>query len=167
MIRVLEAEGLAPGELVCGGSPTFPLHAQHPERTLSPGTTLLWDAGYSTKFLDMDFLHAAVAFTRIVSKPGKNKLCLDLGHKAVASEMPPPRAAFFGIPEYELAVHSEEHKVIAFEGAEGYEVGDCLYAIPRHICPTMALHGQVWAVEGNRAAEQWPVVARERAVSLD
>ena len=164
MIDILEAEGLAPGEVICGGSPTFPIHAQHPERTLSPGTTLLWDAGYSTRFRDMDFLHAAVAFTRVASKPGTNKLCLDLGHKAIASEMQPPRAAIFGIPEYELAVHSEEHMVIAFPEADNYEVGDCLYAIPRHICPTMALHGQVWAVEGNRALERWPVVARERAV---
>lgn len=167
MIRALEADGLAPEEVVCGGSPTFPIHARHPERALSPGTILLWDAGYSTKFQDMDFLHAAVAFTRIVSKPGKDKLCLDLGHKAIASEMQPPRAALFGIPEYELAVHSEEHMVVTFEGADSYRLGDCLYAVPRHICPTMALHGQVWAVEGNRAVEQWPVVARERTVEIN
>ena len=166
MIRELQSSGLRMEELICGGSPTFPIHAQHPERTLSPGTTLLWDVGYSDKFQDMDFLHAAVAFTRVVSKPGKNKLCLDLGHKAIASEMQPPRAAIFGIPEYELAVHSEEHMVIAFDGADNYSVGDCLYAIPRHICPTMALHSHVWAVERNRAVEPWPVVARERAVSL-
>lgn len=165
MIRALKAEGLAPEALICGGSPTFPIHAQHPERILSPGTTLLWDSGYSTRFSDMSFLHAAVAFTRVVSKPGKNKLCLDLGHKAIASEMQPPRAAFFGIPDYELAVHSEEHMVIAFAEAEKYSVGDCLYAIPRHICPTMALHSHVWAVEGGRAVEAWPVVARERAVA--
>jgi D-serine deaminase-like pyridoxal phosphate-dependent protein len=28
-------------ELVVGGSPTFPIHAKHPELTLSPGTTVL------------------------------------------------------------------------------------------------------------------------------
>lgn len=166
MIQALKADGLPPEELVCGGSPTFPLHARYPERTLSPGTTLLWDARYASQFRDMDFLHAAVAFTRAVSKPGKGKLCLDLGHKAIGSEMQSPRAAFFGIPKYELAVHSEEHMVLAFAGVENYEVGDCLYAIPTHICPTMALHGQVWVVEGNRAIEQWPVVARERAVEI-
>ncbi len=166
LIQALEADGLKPEELICGGSPSFPIHAQHPERILSPGTTLLWDVGYSSKFRDMDFLHAALAFTRVVSKPGKGKLCLDLGHKAIASEMQPPRAAIFGIPDYELAVHSEEHMVIAFGEAEKYSVGDCLYAIPRHICPTMALHSHVWAVEGGRAVEAWPVVAREREVGL-
>ena len=164
MIQILETEGLAPEEVICGGSPTFPIHAQHPERMLSPGTTLLWDARYASQFKDMDFLHAAVAFTRVVSKPGKDKLCLDLGHKAIASEMQPPRAAFFGVPEYQLAVHSEEHMVITFVRADDFATGDCLYAIPSHICPTMALHGRVWAVEGNQAVEQWPVVARERAV---
>ncbi|MCB9276235.1 MAG: D-TA family PLP-dependent enzyme [Lewinellaceae bacterium] len=166
LAEAIRSEGLPVAELACGGSPTFPIHARHPERVLSPGTTLLWDAGYSGKFPDIDFLHAAVAFTRVVSKPGNGKLCLDLGHKAIASEMQPPRADFFGIAEYELAVHSEEHLVIAFPGADNYEPGDCLYAIPRHICPTMALHGQVWAVKDGLASELWPVVARERAVGL-
>ena len=48
----------------------------------------------------MEFLHAAVLLTRIVSKPGIDLLCLDLGHKAVASEMPQPRIKFFGLENY-------------------------------------------------------------------
>jgi D-serine deaminase-like pyridoxal phosphate-dependent protein len=160
----LGGAGILVDELVCGGSPTFPLHAQYPERTLSPGTTLLWDDTYSQGLPDMDFLHAAVAFTRVVSKPGQGKICLDLGHKAIAAEMPHPRAAIFGIPVYEATVHSEEHLVLATPAAEAFSPGDCLYAIPRHICPTMALHDGVWVVEGHRAVARWPVVARGREV---
>jgi D-serine deaminase-like pyridoxal phosphate-dependent protein len=156
--------GIPIEELICGGSPTFPLHAQHADRTLSPGTTLLWDDTYSRGLPDMDFLHAAVAFTRVVSKPGQGKICLDLGHKAIAAEMPHPRAAIFGIPDYEATVHSEEHLVLQTPAAESFAPGDCLYAIPRHICPTMALHDGVWAVEGHRAVARWPVVARGREV---
>ena len=44
----------------------------------------------------MDFLHAAVLLMRIVSKPAKDLLCLDLGHKAVASEMAHPRVKILG-----------------------------------------------------------------------
>ena len=162
MIAALGKEGLRPQELVCGGTPTFPIHAGHPERTLSPGTVLLWDWGYSTKFQDLDFQHATVLLTRVISKPGKNKLCLDLGHKAVASEMTPPRVHFMGISDYEHLGHSEEHLVIAFEGAERFSAGDCLYGIPMHICPTVALHDAVWAVSGHRAVEKWRVTARTR-----
>jgi D-serine deaminase-like pyridoxal phosphate-dependent protein len=167
LIETLQSRGIQTGELICGGTPTFPVHAQgHPERTLSPGTVLLWDWGYSGKFQDLDFLHAAVVMTRIVSKPGRNKLCLDLGHKAIGSEMPAPRLHLFGIPAYDMVGHSEEHLVITFEGANRFETGDCLYGIPMHICPTMALHDRVWAVSNGAAQEQWRVVARTREIDI-
>jgi D-serine deaminase-like pyridoxal phosphate-dependent protein len=167
LMEALESAGIRVGELICGGTPTFPVHAQgHPERTLSPGTVLLWDWGYSGKFQDLDFQHAAVLLTRVVSKPGRNKLCLDLGHKAVGSEMPAPRVHLFGIPSYEMVGHSEEHLVIAFEGADRFSTGDCLYGIPMHICPTMALHDRVWAVSSGVAQGQWQVTARTREVNI-
>lgn len=166
MLAVLEKEGLRPEELVCGGTPTFPIHAQHPERTLSPGTILLWDWGYSSKFQDLDFQHAAVLLCRVVSKPDPDTLCLDLGHKAVASEMAPPRVHFMDVPDYKHLGHSEEHLVITFDGADRFNTGDCLYGIPTHICPTMALHEAVWAVSGHRAVEKWSVTARTREVIL-
>ena len=161
---MLELAGTTPGELVCGGTPTFPIHAGYPERTLSPGTVLLWDWGYSTKFADLPFQHAAVLFTRVVSKPGKNKLCLDLGHKAVGSEMPPPRVHLLDIPAYEHIAHSEEHLVIAFDGADRFAAGDTIYGIPMHICPTMALHDFVWAVSEQVATEKWYLTARTREI---
>ncbi len=153
LIEALENEGIQPEEVICGGTPTLPIHAAYPERTLSPGTVLLWDWGYSSKFHDLDFQHAAVILTRIVSKPAANKLCLDLGHKALASEMAPPRVHFFGLPPYELVGHSEEHLVISLADADQFSVGDVLYGIPIHICPTMALHDWVWAVEDGEAKE--------------
>lgn len=162
LIRHLDASGLHPEELVCGGAPTFPIHAKHPERALSPGTVLLWDRGYSARFPDLPFQHAAALFARVVSKPAENKLCLDLGHKAVASEMPPPRVHLFDIPAYEHLGHSEEHLVITFNGAERFEPGDCLYGIPTHICPTMALHDFAWAVYTQEAAQKWYMTARTR-----
>ena len=40
----------------------------------------------STILPDLDFAPAVVVLTRVVSRPAQNRLCLDLGHKAVASE---------------------------------------------------------------------------------
>jgi D-serine deaminase-like pyridoxal phosphate-dependent protein len=50
--------------------------------------------------------------------------------------------------------------------ADDYQVGDVVYGIPRHICPTMALHSDVWAVRDGAAAESWPVVARARRITV-
>jgi len=76
---------------VIGGSPSFKIHAQHGGVELGPGTTVLWDHGYGTNFPDLEFLPAALVLTRVVSKPTDNRLCLDLGYKAIGSEGPPPR----------------------------------------------------------------------------
>lgn len=165
-ILELHAAGFQTPELICGGTPTFPIHARYPDRTLSPGTTLLWDWGYATKFKDLPFLNATVLLTRVVSKPGRDKLCLDLGHKALASEMPPPRIWFFDLPDWEPVGHSEEHLVISTPDAGRFAEGDCLYGIPIHICPTMALHDTVWAVTNRHAEEKWRVAARTRELSV-
>src|SRR6185436_281284 len=70
--------GLPVPRIVAGGTPTFPIHAQRKDVECSPGTCVLWDAGYASKLPDMDFLPAALLLTRVVSRPGANQLCLDL-----------------------------------------------------------------------------------------
>src|SRR5699024_1051360 len=76
-----------PQTFIAGGSITFPVHATYPSRVLSPGTPLLWDRGYGESFPDLQFDIAVTLLARIISKPGPNLLCLDLGYKAIASEM--------------------------------------------------------------------------------
>ncbi len=148
--------------LVVGGSPTYPFHARREGVELSPGTTVLWDAGYLQKFPDLPFLPAAVLLTRVVSKPSPDRLCLDLGHKAVASEMPHPRVEFLNLPGANPIMHSEEHLVVECPDAHRWKVGDVVYAVPRHVCPTVALHEQVNVVEAGEVKERWTVTARSR-----
>jgi len=162
----LESNNSVINEMICGGTPTFPLHAKFPDRILSPGTYTLWDYGYSESFADLEFSHAAWLLTRVVSKPGKNKLCLDLGHKAVASEMNQPRVRFVEIEGYAVSCHSEEHLVIVTELADDFLVGDVLHGVPWHICPTVALHDQFYVIENDRLTTTWPIVARNRAMNL-
>jgi D-serine deaminase-like pyridoxal phosphate-dependent protein len=95
----------------------------------SPGTCVLWDASYAGKLADLDFSPAAVLLTRIVSKPGGNRLCLDLGHKAVASEMPHPRVVFPDLPDAQFITHSEEHLVL-----ESASAGAWPWATPCWAC---------------------------------
>lgn len=159
-----ELEGVLgrPLEVVAGGSPTFQIHARRPDVTLSPGTTVLWDAGYARKLPDLPFLPAAVLLTRIVSKPAPNRICLDLGHKAVGSEMPAPRMEFLDLPEAQFVSHSEEHLVVESPAAAGLRVGGSLHALPWHVCPTVALHSEVWPVRAGEVLDPWTVAARAR-----
>ncbi len=167
LIKDIKTKYKHPFEIVCGGSITFPIHAQHAERTLSPGTTLLWDQGYTSNFPDLPFEIAATLLTRVISKPTKNLLCFDLGHKAVASEMNKAPVYFPQIPDVNILVHSEEHLVVESKSANQFQIGDELYGIPWHICPTVALHEQAFIANKSQTTELWDIVARKRIYQLD
>ncbi len=157
---------VGPVKVVAGGTPTFPVHARRKGVDLSPGTPLLWDWGYGSSFADMPFLHAAVLLMRVISKPAKETLCIDLGHKAVAAEMPPPRVNIFGLKRYKMTIHNEEHLVIHTREADNFKTGDVMYGIPWHICPTVDRHDTANVVNDHMVTEQWNIVARRRKITF-
>jgi D-serine deaminase-like pyridoxal phosphate-dependent protein len=161
LLSVLELKGIEVDELACGGTPTFPIHARHQSRTLCPGTPVLWDAGYKHSFPDLDFLPAAVIAGRVVSQQDK-QICLDLGYKSIASEMNHPRLRLLNLKYEAVLNHSEEHLVLSTKHASDISVGNLVYALPTHVCPTMALHEQVYVVREQLVVDVWKVVARKR-----
>ncbi len=163
----LHAQGLPVPRIVAGGTPTFPMHAlRGRDVECSPGTCVLWDFGYSSKFHDLPFLHAALVLTRVVSRRGHNRLCLDLGHKAIASENPHPRVQLLEIPDAKFITHSEEHLVVETPMADQFPIGSTLFGVPWHVCPTVALYSSALAVRDSRATEQWEITARARKLSI-
>ncbi len=162
----LKAAGFPVPRIVASGTPTTPLMADRPGVELGAGTTVLWDFGQAETCPDMDYLAAAMLLTRVISRPTANRITLDLGHKAVASEMPHPRVRLFGLEDAIPVMHSEEHLVLESPRAAAFPVGTVVYGIPRHVCPTVALHSEVTVVRGHRAVETWPVLARSRRITL-
>ena len=161
----LESDGLEVEVIVAGGTPTLLYHQQFSNRELGAGTPILWDHGYQTNYPELDFEIAAVVATRVISKPGKHLVCLDLGYKALASEMPWPRAYFPDFPQAKFVSHSEEHLVLDI-GESDLNVGDIVYAFPTHICPTVALHENLTVVEDGKIIDSWPVEARKRKINI-
>lgn len=157
----LEEKGIVVENIIAGGSPTFPIHAKRSSVEASPGTTLLWDERYGTSFPDMEFVPAAVLLTRIVSKPQPDLVCLDLGHKAVAPEMNFPRVKIFGMEACEQIGQSEEHLVLRCPENNHFGVGDVHYAIPMHICPTVAKYAELLIIENATISGHWKVAARD------
>jgi D-threonine aldolase len=162
----IRTSGFEPPRIVTSGTPTFPFHAKRGGVECSPGTCVFWDAGYAARFPDLGFIPAAVVLTRVISKPAQGRLCLDLGHKALASEMPHPRAVFLNLEGAKAVSHSEEHLVIETGRSSSFSLGDCLYALPWHICPTVALHSQAQVIENRHVAGSWRVTARERRLTI-
>lgn len=165
--KLIERTGTSQQEIICGSSVTFAIHAKHAERQLSPGTTLLWDQGYSTNFPDLKFNIAASIMTRIISKPNEGLLCLDLGYKALASEMSGSPVYFPQIPDAEIVVHSEEHLVIESGKSQRWKIGDVVYGFPWHICPTVALHAQAGIIKNHNLTGLWNIDARNRIYTYE
>ncbi len=164
--EAIKKDGIIVPNLVAGGSPSFPIHSKRPKVEPSPGTTLLWDARYGGLFPDMPFLHAAVLFIRIISKPTENTICFDLGHKSVAPEMDFPRVQILGLENSEQIGQSEEHLVVRSNRAHEFEVGDAFYAIPIHICPTVAKYEEVLTVVEGTITGSWKVAARNQRITI-
>ena len=156
----LERNGIPVKRIVAGGSPSFGIHAANGFLELSPGTTLLWDAGYGNNFPDLPFKIAATLLSRVISKPGQNLICTDLGHKSVASEMPFPRVVFQEHADIKQVGHSEEHLILESE-EKGLDIGKELYAVPMHICPTVSKYAKAYVIKENTLNETWEIQARD------
>ena len=152
------------GVVVGGGSPTFQFWAENTSWECSPGTTLFWDMGYCTAFPELPYEIAVALLTRVISKPGKDLFCVDCGYKAIASEMPlENRLAVLGLDNVKIVSHSEEHMVLESPEANQLRIGQPLLTLPRHICPTMALHEKAAIIRsGEVSSERWSVTARNR-----
>jgi D-serine deaminase-like pyridoxal phosphate-dependent protein len=166
-----EAKGLPVPRLVCGGTPSFPVYAaltDVPGVECSPGTFVLHDAGYGPKYADLaGITPAAVLVTRVVSRPTPNRVTLDLGNKAVAADpVLEKRVTLLDFPEYKTVGHNEEHLIVETDGADRYRPGDVVYALPGHICPTVALHKDVLVAEGGKIVGRWGVASRDRVLSV-
>jgi D-serine deaminase-like pyridoxal phosphate-dependent protein len=153
--------------LICGGTPTFTSHLSVEDRICSPGTCVLWDFGYGDKLQEQDFKYASLLFTRIISKPTEGIVTIDLGHKSVSAENPiNQRVKFLNLNNYELLSQSEEHGVLSVKNWKDLKVGDVLYGVPFHICPTVNLHDYVSVIKNNRKIDDWEISARKRKINF-
>jgi D-serine deaminase-like pyridoxal phosphate-dependent protein len=155
--------------IVVGGSPTFTVHTLRENVFLSPGTSILWDSGYGDSLHDQPFQHAALVLTRIISKPKPGTVTIDLGHKAIASENPiGKRFRLLNLPQAEVISQSEEHGVLLVPNDvwDKIQIGDTLYALPYHICPTVALHDYATVIQDGKAVNEWKIVARSRRLTI-
>ena len=166
LMDMMESKGYARPFIIAGGSPSFSIHAKKTDRDCSPGTNIFWDRGYGLICPEQDFVPAVHILTRVISLPAANRICLDLGHKAVASENELAKRVYFPEhPELKAVGQSEEHLVMELAPGHGFKPGDTLIGIPYHICPTVALHETLIAIDGDNIVGEWKVEARKRKIS--
>jgi D-serine deaminase-like pyridoxal phosphate-dependent protein len=153
--------------IIMGGSPAFSVHCKRKNVECSPGTFVYWDKGYSDLCPEQGFLPAIVLVTRVISLPSSSKICTDLGHKSVAAENEITKRLFLLNAEGLNPVgQSEEHLVLEATENHSIKVGDIFYALPYHVCPTVALYERVITVENGKTTGEWKNVSRDRKITV-
>jgi D-serine deaminase-like pyridoxal phosphate-dependent protein len=167
LVTTIRSCGLNVPRIVVGGSGSFHFWLEQsredPIVEGSPGTFVFSDWNYHQRYPDYQMQPAAVVLTRVISKPRPGRLTLDAGHKAVAADKPAAdRLWFFELSRWEILRHNEEHLVLDTPDGDRFELGDVLYALPYHVCPTIALYRELNVVEDGKVSGTWRVAARDR-----
>jgi D-serine deaminase-like pyridoxal phosphate-dependent protein len=105
--------------------------------------------------------------TRVVSHPRAGIVTCDAGHKAVSADAGVPTCIVVRHPELTPLSPSEEHLPIAVkEDAAGPLVGEALYLLPRHVCPTVNNFNDALVVRNGAIESVEKVSARGREAPL-
>jgi len=146
LVTEIQHNGAGVLEVITAGTPTFPCSLEYEGfrdagfiHRVSPGTIVYCDATCLTQLpRDYGYAPAALVLTRVVSQPNDGIATCDAGHKAVSADAGVPTCVVVGHPELMPLAPSEEHLPLSSStGGQLPQVGDPLYLLPRHVCPTV------------------------------
>lgn len=175
VVSEIESSGMVVPEVITAGTPTFPCSlAYEGFRTgkfvhrISPGTVVYCDATTLVQLpSEYGYRPAVLVLTRVASHPRLGIVTCDAGHKAVSADAGVPTCVVVGHPELTPLSPSEEHLPMAVQGgAAGPQVGEALYLLPRHVCPTVNNFDSALVVQDGEIKSVEKVSARGREAPL-
>ena len=166
--NVLLKDGRSVPEVVMGGTPTFPCYATMDTVTLSPGTCFLHDHSYGSSFPDLHFKNAALILAHVISRNKQlGTFTIDLGYKSISSDPQGLRGLILDHEGCIPVLQNEEHWVFTIPKDGLPEIGEEVYVIPTHICPTVALYERAHVINAeNEWYTTWNIVARDRCIGI-
>jgi D-serine deaminase-like pyridoxal phosphate-dependent protein len=175
IVLAVERAGFPIEEVITSGTPAFPFAANYAPfkegkfvHRASPGTVVYSDAT-SIKQLPAEWGYqpAALVVSTVVSHPKPNVVTCDAGHKSVSADAGVPTCAVAGRADMTPLKPSEEHLPIEISSGPVPGIGELLYLIPRHVCPTVNNFDDAVIVEKGRAIAVEHVTARGHEVPMN
>ncbi|HMY75142.1 MAG TPA: alanine racemase [Blastocatellia bacterium] len=176
LVAALSAAGIAVEEVITAGTPAFPCALTYQPfkaasfiHRVSPGTVVYGDCTSTGQLpAEWGYEPAAVVVATVVSRPTAGRVTCDAGHKAVSADAGVPTCSVLGRPELQPDKPSEEHLPINVPaGAAAPALGEHLYLVPRHVCPTVNNFDYALIVEAGRIVGIERVTARGREIPVD
>jgi D-serine deaminase-like pyridoxal phosphate-dependent protein len=168
LVHAVEASGIPVAEVITSGTPSAASGISYPgftgakfQHRVSPGTVVYNDFTSLLQLEAFDYRAAALVLATVISQPLERQITCDAGHKSVSADAGVPTCAVMGHPEYQPLKPSEEHLPIEIPaGVQAPAIGNKLYLIPRHVCPTVNNFDEALMVRGGRVSGVERVTAR-------
>ena len=129
-----------------------------------PGSYLFMDKQYGAVELapgGAPFRTALTIAARVVSTVQPDRVIVDAGLKAMATEAGPALVAAGAAADATYQFMGDEHGALRFaEGAARPQLGDLVTLVAPHCDPTVNLHDRFHLVQDGRLVDIWPIDAR-------
>jgi D-serine deaminase-like pyridoxal phosphate-dependent protein len=171
IVQMFATVGIEVPEVITAGTPAFPCSVSFSPfskalfiHRVSPGTVIYCDTTSLAQLpAEYGYLPATVVMTRVVSHPAPGIVTCDAGHKTVSADAGVPTCVVLGHPELEPLAPSEEHLPMRVaDGAVVPAIGELLYLVPRHVCPTVNNFDHAVIVSDRKLIAVEPVSSRGR-----
>ncbi len=175
LVADLGEAGESVPEVITAGTPALPCALSYAGfvgekfvHRVSPGTVVYSDATSLAQLpAEYGYKPSVLVLSRVVSHPTPNIITCDAGHKAVSADAGVPTCAVVGRPELLPRGPSEEHLPIEVPaGAPVPALGEFLYLLPRHVCPTVNNFDEALIVRGGAIEGAERVTARGHEAPL-
>jgi D-serine deaminase-like pyridoxal phosphate-dependent protein len=161
VIDALAAAGFET-KIVSGGSTPgaakTPLIPQTTE--IRPGTYVFYDASSLEAKVCVEADCALRVLTTVVSTSVPGQAVIDAGSKTFSSDQTvgPGTFGHFIDRQWTMRKMNEEHGYVEIDGAA--RIGEKVWVVPSHVCPTVNLHDEIWYGRGGKVDGSWKVTAR-------
>ncbi|HSP81102.1 MAG TPA: alanine racemase, partial [Myxococcaceae bacterium] len=165
-LEALRAAGLEPAVVSGGSTPTlWRSHEVAGVNEVRPGITPFFDrvtAGVGVCGWE-EVAYSVLATVVSTAVPGQ--AVIDAGSKALAKEEM-PRGGYGALlerPEVVVRTVTEEHGILDLSCTEWRpRVGERVRVVPNHVCVSVNLQDELWAVRGGQVVGRWEVSGRGR-----
>lgn len=171
VVRRMEEANLTVSEVITSGTPALPAAIAYPGfrnarfvHRVSSGTVVYNDCMSLAQLpVEYGYVSAVVVVSTVVSHPGPDRITCDAGHKAVSADAGVPSCAVLGRPDLKPLSPSEEHLPIEVPpGSVKPKIGEKLFLVPRHVCPTVNNFDRALMVRDHGVISVDAVTARGR-----
>ena len=161
MLAALSAAGFE-AKIVSGGSTPgaskTPLVPQTTE--IRPGTYVFYDVSSIEAKACVEADCALRVLTTVVSTSVPGQCVIDAGSKTLSSDLAVVSGTYGRVTGRPWTVRklNEEHGYVEIDGPA--RIGEKVWVVPSHVCPTVNLHDEIWYGRDGRVDGSWRVAAR-------